>query len=354
MQEGWTLTNDWWRWDVIQFSWQPVASLPATPRQYATAQSIDGIGFLFGGSDASAPLNELWAYDTDQNTWSARSSLPSSGRYASASFVANGKLYVVGGLTAGGTALNELWAYDPVMDTWAQLADLPGVPRHRATAASTWFASEEHGIVVGGADEANLALDEVWRYAPSTDSWVAVAPFPEARFGASSAIFIDQPLIMAGTTDNSTFHSDGYLYYAFTDTWEPFGEFLPSGRRGGVMGFSHACSGYYFAYYGTGLDQDLVRHNDWFGSGSVFGMEEGQADRLTIFPNPTSDRFSVSSGVPLANATYSIMDALGRIVGQGPLISSSVIQVEDLAPGKYEVSISERTMTLRASLIKLP
>lgn len=351
MEVGWSLTNDWWRWDVIQFSWQPVAALPATPRQYATAQAIDGIGLLFGGLDANGPLNELWAYDTEMDQWNARASLPNDGRYASSSFVANGKFYVVGGLIAGGTALSELWEYDPVGDAWTQRADLPGVPRHRSTATTSWFGSEENGLLVGGADEAYLALDEVWRYAPSTDTWFAMAPFPEARFGTSSTTFIDAPVVMAGTTDNSTFHSDGFLYNSFSDTWEPFGELLPGGRRGGVMGFSHQCSGYYFAYYGAGLDQDLVRHKDWFSTGFVFGMEEGATAPPVVFPNPVSDRLTISVSAS-TRSTYEITDALGRIVDHGPTAPS--IAVTDLAPGRYELLVRQGSSTVRAPFIKLP
>lgn len=350
MEVGWSLTNDWWRYDVIQQSWQQVASLPATPRQYATAHSIEGIGYLFGGLDATGPLNELWTYDTALDQWNARSPLPADGRYASSSFVANSKLYVVGGLIAGGTALSELWEYDPGTDGWTQRANLPGVPRHRATATSIWHGSEENGLVIGGADDAYLALDEVWRYEPSTDSWFAASPLPEARFGASSTTFIDQPLVVAGTTDNITFLSSGFLYNSFTDAWDPFGD-LPNGRRGGVMGFSHQCSGYYFAFYGAGLDQDLVRRNDWFSTGFVFGMEEGGATPPVIFPNPVGDHLTINLPVSTAS-TYEIRDALGRTVDRGT--SAQAIAVTDLAAGKYELVVSQSSSTFRAPFIKLP
>lgn len=353
MEVGWSLTNDWWRYDVIQQSWQEVATLPATPRQYATAQTIDGVGYLFGGLDATAPLSELWAYDTDQDQWNARAPLPADGRYASTSFVANGKLFVVGGLIVGGTALSELWEYDPGTDAWTQRMDLPGVPRHRATATSIWHGSEENGLVIGGADEAYVALDEVWRYEPSTDSWFAAASLPEARFGASSTTFTDRALIVAGTTDNTTFLSNGLLYNSFTDAWDPFGD-LPSGRRGGVMGFSHDCSGYYFAYYGAGLDQDLVRHNDWFRTGYVFGVEEEGATRLALFPNPASDHITLGIPASWANASYRLKDGLGRIVLEGPADPAMAIPLTQLPPGRYECIVDNGSSNLRAPLIKLP
>ncbi len=352
IQVGWSLTNDWWRYDVVQGSWIPVASLPATPRQYCTAQSIDGVGYLFGGLDASAPLNELWAYDTSNDSWTARASLPAIGRYACASFVANGKLYIAGGLIAGGGALNELWEYDPIADTWDQRASIPGVPRHRATATTIWQVSEENGLVIGGADAAYVALDEVWRYVPSSDSWIAAAPLPEARFGASSSFDVETPVVMAGTTNNVDFHAGGYAYNPFFDEWALYPEVLPSGRRGGVMGFSHWCSGLYFMYYGTGLDQDLVRHNDWYSTGFAFGIHEGPLARITVSPNPTIERITING--QQAGEPYVVQDALGRTLIYGVTSSIMDLSIAQLAPGRYSFVVLHSIGRSRAPFIKLP
>ena len=40
MQVGWSLTNDWWRYDNWNQLWEAAPALPATPRQYCTAQAI--------------------------------------------------------------------------------------------------------------------------------------------------------------------------------------------------------------------------------------------------------------------------------------------------------------------------
>ncbi|MBK9174945.1 MAG: hypothetical protein IPM46_01145 [Flavobacteriales bacterium] len=82
MQVGWSLTNDFWRYDSFSQTWSPSTTLPASPRQYCTAQSLFSQGYLFGGLDASGPLSELWSFDSGSQSWIQRASLPGAGRYA--------------------------------------------------------------------------------------------------------------------------------------------------------------------------------------------------------------------------------------------------------------------------------
>src|SRR5690606_26456592 len=90
MDVGFQLTNDWYAYDTATDSWESMASLPASARQYCAAFSIDGKGYLVGGIDANGPLSDLWMYDPLTNDWNSMTSLPDQGRYASTAFVHNG------------------------------------------------------------------------------------------------------------------------------------------------------------------------------------------------------------------------------------------------------------------------
>lgn len=352
MQVGWSLTNDWWRYDVIQWSWQPVASLPATPRQYCTAHMLEDVGYLFGGLDANGPLSELWAYDTGNDNWSQKPSLPGAGRYASTSFVHEGKFHVVGGVVAGGTALNELWEYDPATEQWTQRADLPGAGRHRATAISPGFMLDAP-LVVGGATEDFTPLDEVWQYGP-VDTWTQRASLPEARYGMSSSGLPDV-IVVAGAVSNSTFRGDGYQYNPGSDAWAPWGAAgIPDARRGGAVGWSESCSGWYFTYYGLGLDSTSTRRSDWHETGFAFAIDEHRSLDLPLFPVPATDRIRVGCSIIDGVPDISIIDATGKAVHSAPSLLDPTIDISGLPAGSYTIILRQNDMQRTGRFIKLP
>jgi N-acetylneuraminic acid mutarotase len=350
LEVGWTPTTDWWQYDVVQYTWQQVASLPATPRQYATAQAIDGFGYVFGGLDANGPLNELWVYNTTTNEWTEGASLPASGRYASSSFTAGNKLYIFGGLVEGGSPLNELWEYDPMTDEWNQRANLPGVGRHRAAATTMdqWVGGSE-GIVIGGADSLYNALVEVWRYTTTTGEWDQLASLPEGRYGASAAAFVEGPVLIAGAVNDTTFRNTAYIYQG---QWMPYGE-LPTTRRGGVSGAAD-CPGWFFVLYGTGIDDAFVRHQDWYRTGYGFAVPEVDVAHVSLFPNPAHDRITIDLPVNWQQAMLTISDISGRIVRTGTYKAGTALIVSNMAPGVYRISVVNGAEHGRSSFIKLP
>lgn len=353
MEVGWGLTNDWWRYDVIQASWLQMSSLPASPRQYCTARTINGIGYLFGGLDANGPLNELWAYNTTTDSWSQSASLPADGRYATTSFVTAEELYVCTGLLAGGIATSELWRYDPVTDQWAQLASLPGIARHRATAIDPGQWSSTNPVVVGGADEDYNALADCWAYHAATDTWEQVSDLPEARYGMSSSS-LPSYLVFAGAVNATTFRANGYLYNSFTGSWTEVPELLPSARRGGVMGESVDCSGYNMAYYGLGLDESLTRRKDWNQSGYVFSVPEHAFGQLIIQPNPAQD-FIAYTGTANDRLHVRIMSGSGaQVHAASDWRANDALDISMLGAGAYIMHATSDGHVRSARFIKLP
>lgn len=352
LEVGWTLTNDWWQYDVVAYTWSPIASLPASPRQYATAQVVQGTGLLFGGLDADGPMNELWAYDIATNTWNARAPLPAAARYACASFAVNGIFHVVGGVIEGGTALNELWAYDPDTDQWTEKTALPGVPRHRAAGTG----NSTHGFVLGGADEDYIALNEAWSYDPVLETWTALPPVPEARFGASASTLTDseQILLFAGVTDNDLFWANGHVYTPWTEGWTAMDGGLPDGRRGGVIGVTMGCPGWFFNVYGLGLDSSFTRRKDMYMSGYGFSIHEQANVPTRVFPNPATTGIHVFSELQGEQVSTMIFDALGRTVAAPPVVQGSPISIAALPPGMYQLVLREGDRMGTAAFIKIP
>lgn len=90
---------DLYRFDAGADMWSTytVASLPALGRQYCSAFSWQGYGYVVGGVDASwLATNEVWRYDTLTNSWSQKTSVPDS-LFGAQCFFINNKAYVCGG-----------------------------------------------------------------------------------------------------------------------------------------------------------------------------------------------------------------------------------------------------------------
>ncbi|MGL5889428.1 MAG: T9SS type A sorting domain-containing protein, partial [Bacteroidia bacterium] len=63
-------------------------------------------------------------------------------------------------------------------------------------------------------------------------------------------------------------------------------------------------------------------------------------NRTSVFPNPAAEQIQISN-LPAGNYSYVIFDARGQVVKSGTLLSTnSVIEVGQLAPGLYMLSVS--------------
>lgn len=343
MQVGWSLTNDFWRYDSFNQTWSPSASVPASPRQYCTAQSIFGQGYLFGGLDASGPLNELWSFDPGTQSWIQRASLPGAGRYACGSFVSANDLYICGGIIAGGTALNELWRYDPSTDSWEQRSSLPGLGRHR-------MGTAEGGFVAGGADSSYTALDECWSYNTFGDQWAPLPELPEARYGGSGASWLSGIIFVAGAIDNTNFRASAF--HLAGAGWEFAEAVLPSERRGGVAARSSCNGGWNFLYYGLGLDGTMARRNDWFGTSSSSSIDEPASATFNVFPNPADEAIRLPDGMSFNEAL--IVNAQGLVVDRIRANHGLVLPIHHLAAGAYSLHLRLNEGFSIARFIKLP
>lgn len=344
---GFQYTNDWYVFDTGTETWAPIASLPASGRQYCSGFVLsDGIGFLFGGVGANGPLSELWRYQFLTDSWEQMAPLPAPGRYACSVIPASGQYaYVCGGLLQGGIPTNEVWRYDQVTNSWTEMAPFPGTPRHRATTMGD--------LLIGGADVDHQALSDVYQYNPGNDTWTQRPDIPAPRFGAKTAGFF----LFCGASSLADFHDNTFQRaWPPNYTWseaavQPF----PGGpRRGAVAAMQEAVSHTCRAYFGTGLNGS-TRYNDWWRLNCPFSSIDEIPDRtIAAFPNPASGHVAVTLPHGWTNADFRIHDAIGRTVSTGLMRNSAPISIATLAPGRYELLLTHADRTFRAPFIKLP
>lgn len=344
MDAGFQLTNDWYAYSMTTESWEAVASLPASGRQYCNGFRLgDERGYLFGGVDANGPLNELWRYDPLTSTWTQRASLPAAGRYACAVIASGDHAYICGGMLDGGIPTSEVWRYDLVSDSWEPRAPMPGTPRHRAAVVDN--------VVVGGADSSLEALTEAYAYNPFNDQWTLRPELPGPRFGAAAV----EHLLFCGASSLEQNHDEVYLHDWATGTYD--GSIIPpfpgGPRKGGVASSQGYLMDIGIFFFGLGIDGP-TRFNDWWRLNHGTGIGEHAIGLTTVFPNPASTEIHVQRPSHWTTAQYTVLDATGRPVRSGALIGTGILEVRDLSAGRYELILVHGDERLRASFIKLP
>ena len=346
MEVGWSLTNDWYRFDAVAETWSPMAPLPGEPRQYACAFAANHKGYVFGGLGAGGALNDLWEYDPAIDQWTQRSSLPAPGRFAATgvSLDYTGIGFVATGMLDGGLPTNEAWKYDATNDTWSQILDVPGPARHRAVGYNYPIIGF---VVAGGADALFDPLSDAWHYSEigPIPEWYADSTLPAPRYGSDARSV--PMLIIGGATSETDFHDDVWIEAVWG--WYPWPAFAGGPRRGGVIGWSYGAND---TYYGTGLDTTLTRWNDWWKLETPLGIPEATVEPLNTYPNPGSEEFSIS-GLSARPVKLTITDAQGRMILREPALSDRHIDTGAWDSGLYLVTaIDENGRTYHARWIK--
>lgn len=188
-------------YDPATDTWMRMADMP-TPRTFLCACAVDGKIYAFGGVTAGVPgadrnPSALEVYDPALNTWETKASMPTP-RGLAAVCVANGKIYVMGGVTGSthNPGLSAVEVYDPTTDTWAPRAAMP-------TGRSLPAASEVGGrvYVIGGGTFGGPTFSSVDVYDPATDTWTSGAPMPTARLGLSTSAVNGRIYAIGGARD---------------------------------------------------------------------------------------------------------------------------------------------------------
>ncbi len=235
-QEGYL--NDIWEYDPTTGNWRWIKGSNAiypSGNPYGTGSTVtpsglfgsqgwelDGKLFMFGGADDNLRMNSsLWLFDLATNNWSvihdssqpeygtkgiATNNTNPGGRWLPATWVSNGRLYLLGGSTypTDNTyqVKNDAWEFDITTSQWRWLsgeqaiqqnsiAGAQGVassmfsPGARAGAAS-WMAG--HNLYFfGGSGFAELGGADL-----QNDLWMAVLPQPPVMASQPQSIKVNE------------------------------------------------------------------------------------------------------------------------------------------------------------------
>jgi N-acetylneuraminic acid mutarotase len=120
------------RWDVGSAEWRPVRAVPGEGLLAATAQTVRGRVYLFGGytvaedgSEHSLPNVDIYDPETDQ--WSSGAPMPVPVDDAVSGVWRDSLIYLVSGWHDRDN-VDDVQIYDPAADRWMTATPIPGAP----------------------------------------------------------------------------------------------------------------------------------------------------------------------------------------------------------------------------------
>lgn len=205
--------------------WSTLASLPAG-RGDATALAAGTGLVIIGGREATGTPSTVYEFSDADGTWSRGPSLEQGRTAAGAAYAPyvlttkySSNLFLFGG-TIGAHATATAYNYSPNPD--GDSTNATSMSTARASFAYTSDPSTGTLYAIGGLSSTNAPLASAERYDPLSDSWSAIAPLPQALYGASAAsdgfghIFV----IGGSHTVGGAPLSNVYRYTIATDSWD--------------------------------------------------------------------------------------------------------------------------------------
>ena len=174
--------------------WTTAAALPVVRSGLVAVTAPDGrivvtAGFQTGSFGQAILDTRTDVYNPVTGAWSAAAPIPTARSLPGAALAANGRIYVVGGHTGGGSGYSGVTeAFDTATGTWTSgLATMP-TGRYEVAAVAAGTGAQERIYALGGFNQAAVggSLATVEAYNPASDTWSAVASLPTARRGLAA------------------------------------------------------------------------------------------------------------------------------------------------------------------------
>jgi Kelch motif len=207
--------------------WTQLPAMP-TARQEVAVAAYDGRVWVIGGFGRNAePVATVETYDPALALWETRAPLPVPVHHAAAAVVGD-RLFVIGGYTGGRlrwTALDTVYEFAPTRDTWEARAAMPTA---RGALAVAVLDGRVHAL--GGSGEGVTNAHEV--YDSIANRWSRANAMPTARDHLAAVAFQGRVWTLGG---RASFAGEQYanveIYDPATDSWRT-GAPLPAARGG--------------------------------------------------------------------------------------------------------------------------
>lgn len=334
-QSNGVFTNNIWKYDAINNQWMQLStSYPGCGRYKLASFVINNILYVgLGSQDFQNPLcSDFWMFDPLSLQWSLIPSLPTSdsARTGATGITINGKGYVFGGHTYGNLYYNDFYEYDPTNNLWTAKASLPNTGRTYCAS----FSNLTNGYILGGQNgdlENNpIAIQELWQYNPTSDTWAQLSSYPGIGLTHSAVTINNCHLVGLGAWTN-----EFWSYDTQTNTWTQLQPF-PS-QTGSYLGVSFTIGN--IAYFGSGLisqstfSSTMYSYNPLQSCSVITGIIE--ENKSIMSQNGSSIIVNVIS----SNKEFNLYDITGRLIkSQNLNMGTNIINLESYS-GVFIISI---------------
>jgi len=162
--------NDWWEYDIASDSWSQKPDFPSLvrhhPYQFAVGDYVYA-GLGHGNGPGLNIYDDWYRYDPVTEIWTEMASLPAEGRVAGTQFSFGDKGYVLSGDGDNHSYMDtgEFWEYDPALDTWTELPPHPGTSRW----APSSFIIDGYVYLMTGLSQSTVEDFQIWKYQLDAD-----------------------------------------------------------------------------------------------------------------------------------------------------------------------------------------
>lgn len=238
---GGSRLEDLWGYRPAEGNWAKIPASgpgPPTGNGHSAVWDPGGDQLLvyggFGGSESAG----LWAFQPAAGRWrdlETAGTIPSPQSYHTAVWdSAAGRMLVFGGIGPTFGLINDLWAYAPSTNTWLRLDPDNPPPPPLLLHAAVWDPDLAQMLVYGGVDPVGgKPTDQLWSYRPASNTWsrlISDSPSPPARLSAGAVWdpIGHRLLILSGSCGSDCFLDDVWSYRPAENRWTE----LPAvGRR---------------------------------------------------------------------------------------------------------------------------
>lgn len=236
-------------YDLDTNAWSTGASMSAARASHSATLLGNGKVLVAGGEAGGSQLLSAELYDPATNTWSPAGNMTTARAYHAATplnpaLVGSPKILVTGGVN-GTTSIASSEIYNPATNTWSAGAAMPAA-RSKHTAV---LLSAGKVIVIGGVSAAGSALATTSLYAPATNSWTSAAAMQTARHSQTASLLPNGKVVVVGGIGTTPL-SSMEIYNPGSNSWMS-AEGLAAARSGHTM--SALANGKLLVAGGSGL-----------------------------------------------------------------------------------------------------
>lgn len=337
--------NDVAEYDISTDKWKAKNDLPGSSKNRSAGVSfvINGKAYMGLGAenhlsfttDTPRKLKDLWEYDAATDKWKQMNDLPDTGRTDASVFIINNKAYIVGGQTTRqGAATNDVWEFNPAANKWTAKSHFIGYPEMYASAT---FVANGKGYLTGGINGYDPATYE---YDATADKWNKKSDFPDsARLGAVGFSHNNKGYVGLGNKKGG-YQTTFYTYNPQNDRWS----FVNGSFPGAARSFARAEVVNGKAYIGAGwkLDGQQYYFDDWYelDISAMLGVENTEKElSASVYPNPATSDLFVNIGGNYNQCNFSLYQVTGQKIKNGALAHNGRIDVSTLPAGQYIIEL---------------